>query len=288
MKRKKFWIVFSSCLLGLIGLCVIFAVVFRLKTVDVVIRSRKVPESTNLEAGIQQRVLETGEFDIGKNILFMNFDENIEKIEKSNPFVKVEQVIRHFPNNVRIYISEREPKYRVKDSSTLTENWYIMDEDFKILDKVTEGELTTKQVCGNSNYFDQTIEITKETLTLTSAIIGEFASDELSVHLAEIVRGVYGKTTDHTVVRMIDYNKTSDKFVITMRNVSYADAKGCKLVVNGKNGLYEKTLKGTVAFINGQEKNDEDRIENIPDEIIEVKVDATGKVYVVNPNGKTE
>ena len=29
-------------------------------------------------------------------------------------------------------------------------------------------------------------------------------------------------------------------------------------------------------------------MQNIPDEIIEVKVDATGKVYVVNPNGKTE
>ena len=35
MKRKKFWIVFGSCCLSVVLLCTVFALVFRLKTVDI-------------------------------------------------------------------------------------------------------------------------------------------------------------------------------------------------------------------------------------------------------------
>ena len=133
-RRKKILVIFSVIGLSLILLSVIFALMFRLKTVDIEFRSRVV--NTNLPAEIQEKVFETGEFSVGKNIVFMNFDNNIAKIEKSNPFVKVEQIIRRFPNKVTIYISERVPKYRVKEDSKQTNNWYILDEDFKILDKV--------------------------------------------------------------------------------------------------------------------------------------------------------
>ena len=287
MKRKRFWIIFSSVCLGLIILCTIFALVFRLKTVDVEIRSRETQASTNLGADIKQRVLETGEFDFGKNILFMNFKDNIEKIEKSNPFVKVEQVVRHFPNIVRVYISEREPKYRVKESSEQTENWYILDDEFKILDKVSETELETKKISGTSCYFDQTIEITKETCTLSaSAIIGEFVEDKLSTYLSDITAGFYGKTKDYTAIRMIDYSEINGKFIVTMRNEGLKetnDAKGCNIVFYGTTDLYKKALSGAVAFIEGQEiESGDGRIENIPEEIIEIKQDADGKYYAVS------
>ena len=283
MKRKKFWIVFGSCCLGLIVLCTIFALVFRLKTVDIEIRSRIDQEDTNLESNIKETVLNSGEFDFGKNIIFMSFDDNIAKIEKSNPYVKVEEVIRHFPNIVRIYISEREPRYRVKDSES--ESWYILDIDFKILDKVSNADLKEKVVSGDSCYYDQTIEIAKETLTL-KGIVGEFVDDaeEIRNYLTDITTGVYGKTKDITAVRKIEYTEADKTFTITMRNAGNSEQYGCKIKVVGTSKLYEKVLKGVVVFIEGQKIQEGDgRIENIPDEIIEVKQDSAGKIYVVKP-----
>lgn len=287
MKRKKFWIIFGSCCLSVVLLCTIFALVFRLKTVDIEIRSREEMTKTNLGEGIKESVLDSGEFDFGKNIVFMNFEDNIAKIEKSNPYVKVEQVVRHFPNIVRVYISERVPRYRVKDASS--ENWYILDIEFKVLDKVSTAELESKVVCGNSCYFDRTIEITKETLTLSSAIIGEFVEDDISVYLTDITTGVYGKTKDITAVRKISYSGVDQRFIITMRNAGNNEQLGCNIVISGTSKLYEKVLKGTVVFLDGQEIEAGDgRIQNISDEIIEVKQDSDGKIYVIKPNGETE
>lgn len=262
-------------------LCTVFALVFRLKTVDIEFRSRAI--NTNLSEDTPTRVLETGDFDIGKNIVFMNFDDNIQKIEKNNPFVKVEQVIRYFPNIVRVYISEREPKYRVKDSGQSSNSWYILDNDFKILDKVSEGELTTKSISGNSNYYDQTIEITKETLTLkSSAIVGEFVTDDIQNYLLSITSGIYGKTKDFTTIRKIDYAKTTQTFSITMRNESLENAEGCKIVITGTDSLYEKALAGAVAFKEGQIiDNVSQRIENTPDIEIKILKDASGNFYGV-------
>lgn len=280
MKRKRFWVVFGSVCLSIVVLCMAFALIFRLKTVDIEFRNRA--ENTNLTEDTQTRVLQTGEFDIGKNIVFMNFENNIAKIEKSNPFVKVEQVIRHFPNVVRVYISERIPKYRVKDSAKSTSSWYILDDDFKILDKVSESELKTKIISKNSNYFDQTIEISQETLTFTSAIIGEFAEDNIKVYLSQITAGIYGKTKDFTAVRKIDYSKTTDTFSITMRNKGLENEEGCKILITDENDLYEKSLKAATCFINGQIVDDLDkRFENAQNVVITVYKTNDGK-YVAS------
>jgi hypothetical protein len=280
-KRKKFWIVFTCVFLSLIVLCSVFAIVFRLKTVDVEFRA--VAENTNLQEGTIDKVRETGEFDFGKNILFMNFEDNIQKIEKSNPYIKVEQIVRHFPNIVRVYISERIPKYRVKESSESVSKWYIMDNDFKILDKVTEEELESKKVCGKSNYFDQTIEITKETMTLKSdAVIGEFVADETREHLARITSGIYGKTKDFTVIRSIDYSKVNETFTLTMRNEALEEQKGCVIKITGTNNLYDKALAGAVCFVDGQIVDDTlERIENIPSVTVSIYEDAAGKYYAI-------
>ena len=261
-------IIFGSVCLSIIVLCFIFVLVFRLKTVDIEFRSRE--EKTNLAAETPTRVLETGEFDFGKNILFMNFDDNIAKIEKSNPFVKVEQVIRHFPNTVRVYISERQPRYRVQDEIE-TNKWYILDSEFKVLDKVNEEELLTKKVCGESNYYSQTIEITKTTLTFKTAIVGEFARVDISAYLSDIVSGIYGKTKDHTQIRSIDYSEIAGKFTLVMRNTGLENQEGCKIVLEGTDDLYQKSLAGAVVYVDGQVvENVTQRIENTPDVTVEI------------------
>ena len=267
-KRRKFLIIFGSVCLSIIVLCFIFVLVFRLKTVDIEFRSRE--ENTNLAAETPTRVLETGEFDFGKNILFMSFEDNIAKIEKSNPFVKVEQVIRHFPNTVRVYISERQPRYRVKDE-TETNKWYILDNEFKVLDKVNDEELLSKKVSGESNYFIQTIEITNTTLTFKTAIVGEFVSVDISAYLESIVSGIYGKTKDHTQIRSIDYSSISGKFTLVMRNTGLENQEGCKIVLEGTEDLYQKALAGAVVFVDGQVvDNVTKRIENTPDVVVEI------------------
>lgn len=273
-RRKKILVIFSVIGLSLILLSVIFALMFRLKTVDIEFRSRAV--NTNLPAEIQNRVFETGEFGVGKNIVFMNFDNNIAKIEKSNPFVKVEQVIRRFPNKVTIYISERVPKYRVKEDSKQTNNWYILDEDFKILDKVSEDELTTKKVSGNLTYFKQTTEILKETMTLKFAIIGEFVTDaeEIKNFMSKISAGVYAKTTDSTVIRSVNYSKINKQFEIVMRNQGLDNEEGCMLLISGETDLYEKVLAGVVVHLSNKEAN-------TPGVIIEIYKNAAGDYYGV-------
>lgn len=276
MKRKKFLIIFGSVCLGIIVLCAVFAILFRLKTVNVEIRSRAI--NTNLPAEIQNRVYETGEFAIGKNIVFMNFNDNIEKIEKSNPYVKVEQIIRRFPNKVTIYISERIPKYRVKADLTEANYWYILDEDFKILDKVNEIELNSKQVSGDLNYFKLTTEITETTLTLdaSSAVIGGFVTDavEIKTLINKISAGAYAKTTDNTVIRSVNYSKTSGAFEIKLRNSALENEIGCKIVITGADNVYEKVLAGMVVYNEGNE-------ENVPEVTITISQDANGKYYGV-------
>ncbi len=282
MKRKKFLIIFGSVCLGIVVLCAVFALVFRLKTVDIEFRSRVVEDKTNLSSDTPTKVLETGEFDFGKNILFMSFDDNIAKIEKSNPYIKVEQIVRHFPNVLRVYISERVPKYRVKDASE-TNKWYILDNEFKILDKVNTEELIIKKVNGNSNYQDQTIEVTPETLTLTSAIVGEFIEDNIKTYLSNITAGIYGKSQDFTIVKSIEYSEVNHKFTITMRNTSLANDEGCKIELSGIDELYEKALAGAVCFVNGQNiDNVSQRIENTPSVLIKIEKNDDGYYGVVS------
>lgn len=273
-RRKKIFIIIGSVVLTLVMVCSIFAIMFRLKTVNVEFRSRAV--NTNLPAEIQERVFETGEFSIGKNIVFMNFEENIQKIEKNNPFVKVEQIIRKFPNKATIYISERIPKYRVKEDSKQSNSWYILDEDFKILDKVSDDELKIKKVSGNLTYFKQTTEILKETLTLKSEIIGEFVTtaNEIKEIMSKISAGVYAKTKDSTVIRSVNYSKEKNQIEIVLRNQGLDDENGCMILISGKSDIYEKVLAGTIVHLSNNE-------ENTPAVVIEIYKNAAGQYYGV-------
>ena len=138
--RKKFWLIFSSVVASIVLIITVCLSLTRLKNVTVEFRAREGQETTMLGDGILDKVKETAEFSYGKNLLFMNFDKNIENIEKSNPYIKVHQIVRHFPGTVRVYVTERIPKYRVQDKSDSTK-WYILDEDFKVVDFVSGEEI---------------------------------------------------------------------------------------------------------------------------------------------------
>ncbi|MBQ8425637.1 MAG: hypothetical protein IJX17_06410 [Clostridia bacterium] len=246
-KRLRLWIIIGSVILAIIGLFLFLILGFRLKTVDVEFQSRLTQSETKLEQGIQENVKK--HFKYKDNIILMRFDDTIAEIEKENPFIKVNQVIKYFPKTVRVYVSERVPKYRVKDNQNLGE-WLILDGDFKILDKVTDENLKNETLYRNSSYFKKTVEILSENLSITGNV-GEFISkDDIMFTVNEIMSGVYGRTEDYLSVNSISITDVDGKknYNIIMRNVAIDDGNGCKILVEGSDNLLTKVFVGISTF----------------------------------------
>ena len=249
--RKKFWIIFSCVCATIVALCSVFALMTRLKTVTVEFRTRLKKDETVLESGILDRVLESGDFNYGKSILFMNYEENIANIEKSNPYVKVEQVVRHFPNTARIYISERIPMYRMQDIEN-TNKWYILDKDFKVVDIVT-GDL--KEInYGKYSYYEKTIEITPDSITISS-YIGAFINDAVDKNFMNtIASGVKSRVGSISIVKSVKIESANNyTFTLTMKNSGINDDNGCEIVIVGKKNLEKKVLAGVSCFCQSTE-----------------------------------
>lgn len=288
MKKKKTLIVLSIVCLSLILLGVVFSLVFKLKTVDVEIRSRLVQNETLLGENIQEKVLKDGKFDYNKNVVFMNLNKNVENIEKENAFVKVEQVIRYFPNTVRVCISERIPRFRVRDTK-VEDRWYILDEEFKVLDIVDNEEIELGITKYNGNtvvYFNKTIEISPSSFTITASV-GEFVNGEvLKDYFNAITSGIVGYAKDISIVKSVKIigsiddakNNTGDfKFEILMKN---GTDDGGVILIDGADDLVTRTYHGVHCYI-AEIKNDT----TIDATTAKVKVDKNANVWVESEKG---
>ena len=238
MKRKKFWIWFCSVVLSI---AMLFTGVFfltRLSSVSVLFRFRLSEQETRIGEGAYERIESSGEFDYGKCLLFASFEENIANIEKANPYIKVEQILRKFPNKLNVYVSERVPRFRVKDKE-IANKWYILDADFKVLDVIDDIE--------NSEFKNETAEVKYITV---SAHVGDFLNfKEDTSSLSEILSGVYGRTKDYSVIESIDFNKTSNTFFISMKTNKDGDySAGCVMQIEGKTNLKDKVFVATCCY----------------------------------------
>ena len=241
MKRKKLWIILVSVMVGILAVFTGGYFLTKLSTVSVEFRTRLGSE-TRLEEGILDRVKESGDFDYSASVLFLDAKENIDNIEKKHPYVKVEQVIRKFPNKLCIYISERIPKYRVKDDDLLNA-WYILDDEFKVLDCVTEED-------DLELFLNNTVEI--QYMKVNSSE-GEFLeSNSEFAKLNSIMSGVYGKTKDYFAITSINYSKESDTYYLSTKSSSFEYEDSCELQIVGSSNLTEKAFKVTTVFV---EKN---------------------------------
>lgn len=245
MKKKyKLWVVLLSVVVGFFVVLTGTYFTTKLKTVSVEFRARL--DESRLSAGVLDRVKDSAEFDYKKSVLFINTQKNIDKIEKSNPYVKVQQIIRKFPNKICVYISERIPKYRIvdsKDSST----WFILDEDFKVLQSMTNNDLLLE------NLDDKTIEIKHISENIN---VGEFLNKNTDRNnLNALMSGVFGRTKDYFAVRSIDFSSEENKFYLTMRTTVETDdgeinySGGCIIEIKNVGNLKEKALKGTCAYV---------------------------------------
>ena len=270
-KRKILWIsVAWICgVLLVLGLTIHFA--FKLKTVDVEFQLRLSQEETHLEDGIQEKVKTY--FECRDNIILLKFNNQIEKAESENPYLKINSVIKVFPNTVRVYISERIPKFKVKDSEDSTV-WIVLDEDFKVLDRVSETDT-------NFDILANYIEISNTNLSI-SLEKGKFASEsnDCRDYINKIATGIYGVTEDYSVVKSIVYEKVDDEinFTLVIRNNANEDEVGCSIVIKGELNLTNKTFAGMRAYENSLSDGS---LVNDSSSVITVFYDDDGKLVAI-------
>ena len=247
LKRKKFWIWFTSIFLGIALLCTGTFLLTRLSTVNVEFRSKLGVAETRLAEGITEKIKTSGEFDYGACLLFTNFDESVQKIEKANPYVKVEQILRKFPNKLNVYVSERVPRYRIQDK-TIETKWYILDIEFKVLEVIDDLDSSALKA--------ETIELEhiKESL-----YVGDFLNNNAELqNMSQVVAGVYGRTKDCTVIGSINHDTQNNTFYISMK--ANKDGKyegGCVMQIEGIDNLKDKVYAATCCYcqdntINGE------------------------------------
>ena len=253
--RKKLWITLAAVLTSVVLVCLMFGLLFRLKKVNVEFRNRASKEFTQLEEGVLENVKNSAEFGFGKNLLFMNFEENIAKIEKEHPFVKVEQVVRHFPNEVSVFISERTPRFRVKDKNST--NWFILDDDFKVLTKLTSAEVIEDGKYGNLSYEDITVEISSSSLVI-EAFIGDFVTAKYDSNIKQIGSGILAAYNYKDIGKAKSISIKTEgtlEFEIVMKTSSTDTGDGCKIIVSGTDDLKLKTYSGLKLFISTLQEN---------------------------------
>ncbi len=122
--KKKWWILLG----GALGIIVIFVILcftlFALKSVRVNYRT-----SISHLLGQEQQIVDSGNFNYGKPVLFLGKRASIEKIERENPYVKVINIETKFPCEYVINCAERQEVYYLE----LNNKFYICDQEFKVL-----------------------------------------------------------------------------------------------------------------------------------------------------------
>ncbi len=246
-KRTKLWIILGVVCAVIFTLGMVLGLGFRLKKVDVEFLARRPQELTKLDVGIAEKVKQDGEFKFGKNLLSYRFEDCIDKIEKRNPYVKVNNVRRYYPNIARIYISERIPEFRIQDANN-SAIWYILDSEFKVLDYTNN--------VSTSEFFNTTIEIDPNSLSISNEspaeLVGDFISfsNNYDEYLNQISDGIYGRNKDSASAYGIAISKAENgtlSFLIIMRNTQIG-GKGCGILITGTDDLITKANVGVTAF----------------------------------------
>ena len=238
MKRKKLWITIISIVASLIIIVTGGYFLTKLSSVSVEFRTR-LSEGSKLEIGILDKVKKSGDFDYNASVLFLNTQKSVDKIESEHPYIKVQQVIRKFPNKLTVYVVERIPKYRVKDND-LSNKWYILDDEFKVLECVTSEDV-------ERDFADITVEIQYFT---ANAVEGEFINKTTEMKLVNnIMSGVFGKTKDYFAISAINYESDTNVFYLTTKADLFEYENVCEIQIKGRTNLKDKAFKATSVFV---------------------------------------
>ena len=78
-----------------------------------------------------QDIIDSGDFGFGKSIFFLQRQDNIDRIEKEHPFIKVIGISATFPDGFKIKAVERKPMYSIYLS---TGRYAVCDSELKVLE----------------------------------------------------------------------------------------------------------------------------------------------------------
>ena len=236
-KSKKRLIIICSILGVFIVLGIIFGALFCVRriSVDFATAINRFENTTEFKNG----VIEASGVTKGKNIIFTNFNKVENKLEKAFPYGRF-QIVRNFPNKIIIYIYEREPVFKIKDS---TGDWHIYDEDLKLL-----------QIVSNSNLEDEFNElpvppsISGVNLNLCSKEGEVMNEPAFKAKYSSILDGVYGaKGSPIHIMSDITFSFDAllEKEIVTFTIAG----SGTKIVVQGSGYFTEKIANGVYLYL---------------------------------------
>lgn len=237
MKKKK--IIAWSIAVGIVlTLCVVCAMVFTLSNVDFQLTALlSKPERSRLFSQgyttslVEDSMQESAKFDYGKNILFMNFDEQIENIEKANPFVKVEKIVRKFPNKAIVYYSEREAVALVPIQN-VTNGYFVVDTELKILDYVAYNIDSKKYASTGGNEYDLPVVDCFGFAADMNQRVGEVVQNEqLKNYVSSFVGGAFSAYGEKTAL----YEDVM-KFAVSIKFYDEPNDSRCQYVLKTELG----------------------------------------------------
>lgn len=232
LKSRKRLAIILTVISVFVVLLVLGSALFSLQGVSIEFALVKT-ENSVLATYDKDAMVKAGNFSYGKNILFLNFDKNMEKIEKAFPYAKVVKVTRNFPNKAIVYVTEREPMFKVTQPDGSA---YILDAELKVLKHAT-GIMSAV----DSNLPEWTDFPFGLTSTAASIEVGTFISND---HLKNVIVDIYSGIIDNDVNLSMGVMSS-----ITITTSGTGEEKvtlklddGETIEINGTNYLAEKVL----------------------------------------------
>ena len=231
MKKRR--IIIISCIIGVILVIIgVFAALFNLQTIRVeVLKNPEIIESM-YGSSYQDQLIKSGEFQYGSNTLFSTYKENQQRIEKKYPFVKIQKLVRRFPDKMTIYITGRIPEAVIKDN-TKTDTYYVVDIDMKVLDVISLNEKN------NTDLYEMLPIINGGNISNKEA--GDFIEKNNSTSaIVNILDGIYAKDKElSSVMSDITMDLSNEKVSIRLRD---GNVDGALIKINGFKYLKEKVF----------------------------------------------
>ena len=136
-KKKKRLIILSAIAGVLVFLILLSSAVFKIRGVSVEYQTTL----TILSTEDLNSMVDNANLPVGKSIFFASMEESKAKMERENPYVKINGIERKFPNALVVMVSERVPVVKVEQNGVT----YILDNELKILNiAATAGEFNAE------------------------------------------------------------------------------------------------------------------------------------------------
>ena len=253
-KKKKRLIVLAVIAGVLVFVILLSSAIFKIKGVSVEYQTTL----TLLDKNGLNEMVESSGIPVGKSIFFSTFDESISKMEKDNPYVKINGIERKFPNSLVVLVSERVPVVRVEHGG-LT---YVLDNELKVLNAVkSDSEYNSKT--GEKDL--PLLELSAEyALNLDSAGTGEFLdNDVVKGYVDAFYRGAVSpsKENDSIAVSLISTIEAIQVSYITELEkvqffITYSDLSLTSTIIGDNNledNIYKVMTTVNHALVNGLE-----------------------------------